>query len=81
MTDEGLWTTPSDLAEYTFCPRAHFYRRHGEAPRSRAAASGDAYHRRHLSGERWRDEHRLAPWLAVAAGVGLLAIAVVVIVL
>jgi CRISPR/Cas system-associated exonuclease Cas4 (RecB family) len=75
---ERSWTTPSDLAEYTFCPRAHYFRRHGEAPSSPASEAGVAYHARQLGSERWREEHPLAPWLAVVVGVGLLALAAVV---
>jgi hypothetical protein len=78
VDEPGRWTTPSDLAEYAFCPRAHFYRRHGEAPPSAEAVAGESYHRRRLSSERWRDEHRSVPWVAVAAGVLLLAVAVLV---
>ncbi|HYB63224.1 MAG TPA: hypothetical protein VEE86_02230 [Thermoplasmata archaeon] len=81
MADEPPWTTPSALGEYAFCPRAHFYRLRADPPPSRASVAGETYHARRLSSERWRDEHRAIPWLAVAVGVGLVAIAVVVTVL
>ena len=81
MADQRPWTTPSALAEYVFCPRAHFYRLHGEAPGSVEAAAGATYHRRRLSSERWRDEHRRIPWLAVVVGLGFVAVAVLVTVL
>ena len=81
MEGEPPWTTPSELAEYTFCPRAHFYRRQGNSPPSPAASSGVAYHQRRLASERWRDEHRSAPWLAVLAGAVLCVLALLVLVL
>lgn len=81
MSDARRWTTPSELAEHTFCPRAQFYRRHSEAPPSEATNAGEAYHLRRLSSERWREEHSRAAWLTVAVGAGFLAIAVAVLVL
>lgn len=75
MRREERWSTPSDLAEYAFCPRAHHYRLHGEAPTSRSAEAGETYHARRLSAERWRAEHRSAPWLAVLAGLVAIALA------
>ena len=78
MSDSRGWTTPSELAEYTFCPRAQFYRRSSDPPSSDAAIAGEEYHRRHLSSERWRDEHSRVAWLAVAVGFALFAVAVAV---
>jgi CRISPR/Cas system-associated exonuclease Cas4 (RecB family) len=70
------WTTPSELAEYAFCPRAYHYRQ-TEGPRSTFETDrGTAFHERELGRERWRDEHRLAPWIALLVGVALLAAAV-----
>lgn len=80
MAGERSWTTPSDLAEYAFCPRAHFYRQLGPEPRSPPAEAGTSYHRRSLSSERWRDEHPWIPWLAIVAGVGVLTLAALVLV-
>ena len=74
----GDWTTPTDLAEYAFCPRAHHYRRQGEAPRTHPADAGTAYHLRQLSAERLRDEHGQLAWIAVFVGLGLLTLAIMV---
>ena len=78
MADGPPWTTPSALGEYAFCPRAHFYRQHEESAPTPEATEGQAFHRRQLSSERWRDEHPRIPWLAVACGVGLVVLAVAV---
>ncbi len=68
--------TAAELAEWAYCPRAHYYHQHG-APRS---PSGEAWarrgrwqHERTLAG--WARETRPFPWWAVAA-VGLAAIAI-----
>lgn len=76
MAGEGGWTTPSDLAEYAFCPRAHFYRQRYGTPPSPQLDDGLRYHRRQLRSERWRSEHPRIPWLAVLAGVALVAVAI-----
>lgn len=60
----------SELAEYAYCPRAHWYSTHAEAAGGRPrpdpkAREGVRYHHRALSAERRRDAH-------VAAYVGLL---------
>jgi hypothetical protein len=78
VADDGPWTTPSELAEYAFCPRAYHLRLGHPPPGSSAARRGVAYHQRKLSAERWRDEHRTAPWLAVLAGIALIVAAVAV---
>jgi len=80
VAEEPPWTTATDLAEYVYCPRALYYRRHGEPPPSRAAAAGAHYHRRQLQAERWRDEHPGLPWVVVAAGVALLFLALAVVI-
>jgi len=77
----GPWTTPSELAEYAFCPRAQHYRITQDAPASESAAAGTRYHQQRLGAERWRDEHRRLPWLAVVTGLLLLAIAATVLLL
>ncbi len=76
MADRAPWTSPSDLAEYAFCPRAHYYRQHRTAPETSSSAAGVRTHERRLSSERWRDEHAGAGWLALGVGLGLLALAV-----
>jgi CRISPR/Cas system-associated exonuclease Cas4 (RecB family) len=74
------WASASDLAEYTYCPRAYWYRTHpppGEIPhaaRSRAEA-GRRYHARELRSEQARESHAGA-YLALA-GFGLLLLVVV----
>lgn len=72
------WTTPTDLAEFAFCPRALHYRRTRTDPGSPAAESGSTYHARRLGSERWRDEHGSVAWLALVAGLVLLAVAATV---
>jgi hypothetical protein len=69
------WITPSDLAEYRFCPRALHYRWTRDDPGSEAAARGTAYHRRHLAAERRRDEYGRLAWVAVALGAILVLVA------
>jgi hypothetical protein len=69
------WSSASELAEYSFCPRAHFYHRQGEPPATRASAAGVRYHATALGSERWRDRHAGAAWAAVAVGLLLLALA------
>lgn len=74
MPDRDGWTSPSELAEYTFCPRALHYRQtRGPAPPSRSADAGTAYHGDRLSAERWRAEHPGLPWAVVLVG-GLLVV-------
>lgn len=34
----GRWMTPSELGEYTYCPRAWWYSRQGSQPYPRGAA-------------------------------------------
>jgi len=74
-SDDG-WTTPSDLAEYAYCPRSHWYRHHpppGGPDRGaqERAQEGVRYHRRVLTGERHRAERGVAYWAALLVGVGL----------
>ncbi len=67
-SDEG-WTTPSELAEYAYCPRALHYRRTlGPSPPSRPAVAGERYHVRVLGAELRRASHGAAYWAIVAAG-------------
>jgi len=76
-TDDG-WTSPSDIADYVYCPRSHWYRHHPPpgAPShaaERSALVGVRYHRRELTAERHRAERGGTYWLALLVGV-LLAI-------
>jgi len=71
VDDDRSWTSPSALAEYAFCPRAHFYRLHECRPASPETVAGSVYHDRRLSAERWRSAHRRVPWFALVLGVVL----------
>lgn len=67
------WVTASDLAEYAYCPRAHWYRTHpppeGPAPSSvRSRATGEQFHARLLT-TRYRREHWSPVWW-ILAGAG-----------
>jgi hypothetical protein len=78
MTDAGPWVTASDVAEYAFCPRSHWYRTHppagGTTPEAGArAAAGVRYHDRVLGAERRRAERGGAYWAALVVGVALMA--------
>jgi CRISPR/Cas system-associated exonuclease Cas4 (RecB family) len=71
--DDG-WTSPSDIADYVYCPRSHWYRYHpprGGPTRAsqRSALGGVRYHRRVLTGERHRAERGGAYWAVVLVGV------------
>ncbi len=74
--DDESWTSPSDLADYAYCPRSHFYRHH-PPPAGPSAASGARrragrdYHRRTLAAERRRADRGGAYWAGVAVGVVL----------
>lgn len=82
MAGRGAWSSPSDLAEWAYCPRAHFYRHArpagtvGPAARARRRR-GTSYHARTLGAERRRAEHARAYALAVALGLALAAVGVV----
>jgi CRISPR/Cas system-associated exonuclease Cas4 (RecB family) len=82
MEDEGGWTSPTDLADYAYCPRSHWYRHHppDRAP-SRASGqrrrAGERYHELTLGAERRRAERGSAYWIGLLVGVGLVAIGVV----
>jgi CRISPR/Cas system-associated exonuclease Cas4 (RecB family) len=73
--DDG-WTSPSDLADYAYCPRSHWYRHHPPARGPTRASeervrTGLRYHRRTLTAERRRAEWGAAYWVGALAGVGL----------
>jgi len=76
--DDG-WTSPSDLADYVYCPRSHWYRHHpprGGATRSsqRRAAGGVRYHARELTAERHRAERGGMYWAVLLLGFALVAV-------
>jgi hypothetical protein len=76
MGDRGAWVSASDLADYAYCPRAHWYHDHppeGGPTRSsrRSSEAGIQFHSRELSGERRRAEHGGAYWAALLLGVVL----------
>jgi CRISPR/Cas system-associated exonuclease Cas4 (RecB family) len=61
MEPDGRWTSPSDLADYAYCPRSHWYRYHpprGGPTRDsqEVAREGTRYHERVLTAERHRAE-------------------------
>lgn len=77
MEPDGSWTSPSDLADYAYCPRSHWYRHHpppGKPSRAsqRSSLLGVRYHRRVLTAERHRAERGGAYWAAFFFGVALL---------
>lgn len=77
MGDGTDWVSASDLADYAYCPRAHFYHDHppdgsSDADADRRARAGRAFHARELAGERRRAEHGAAYWGALLVGVVLL---------
>jgi CRISPR/Cas system-associated exonuclease Cas4 (RecB family) len=76
MEPEGRWTSPSDLADYAYCPRSHWYRHHPPAQRLAPAVierarAGVRYHDRALAAERRRAERGAMYWWGVLAGLGL----------
>ncbi len=77
MDEPRSWASASDLADYAYCPRAHWYHDHPpERGPNRAARQrtedGQRYHARELAGERRRAEHGGAYWAALVVGVLLL---------
>ncbi|HEV2429619.1 MAG TPA: hypothetical protein VGV64_07240 [Thermoplasmata archaeon] len=81
------WVSASDLAEYAFCPRAQWYRRHPprEAPSeaaTRSARSGERYHAASLGREVDREARGSGgALLAILVGLATLALLGVVVVL
>jgi len=76
-SDEA-WTSPSDLADYVYCPRSHWYRYHpprGGPSRAsqRSATGGVRYHDRVLTAERRRAERGGAYWSVLLVGFALAA--------
>jgi CRISPR/Cas system-associated exonuclease Cas4 (RecB family) len=74
--------TASDLAEYAFCPRAYWYRKHppAEGP-SRASAvarsGGERFHARTLATRSRRERWSALWWILVGAGLLLCLLALV----
>jgi hypothetical protein len=74
MGDRDPWVSATDLADYAYCPRSHWYHEHpprgGPSPAARErAAFGQRFHARVLSGERRRAAHGAAYWAALGVGV------------
>lgn len=74
--DDGS-VSASDLADYAFCPRAHWYSEHppergptGDA--RRRSRAGSAYHTRTLGAERRREDRGGTYWVALLVGVLLI---------
>jgi hypothetical protein len=72
----GTWVSATELADYAYCPRSHYYAAHpppgGPAPAAqRSARAGARYHARELGRERHREEGGAAAWAAIAAGIAL----------
>ncbi|MGI0128811.1 MAG: hypothetical protein ACREDE_00555 [Thermoplasmata archaeon] len=73
MGNDSSWVSASDVADYAYCPRAHWYHDHPprDGPRpgtQERAQAGERYHRRVLGAERRRAEHGGAYWAALAFG-------------
>jgi CRISPR/Cas system-associated exonuclease Cas4 (RecB family) len=76
MGHDARWTSASELADYAYCPRSHWYRQHPPArgptgTSMERAQAGVRYHRRTLRAERRRAERGAAYWVGVLAGVAL----------
>ena len=76
MDPDGGWTSPSDLADYAYCPRSHWYRHHPPVRGPTRASlervrTGVLYHQRTLTAELRRAEWGVAYWVAVLTGVVL----------
>jgi hypothetical protein len=72
VASSGRWTTPSELAEYAYCPRAWHYRVTREEPEpSPLQLAGTRYHRRELAGERRRADRPGLVWLLALVGAAL----------
>ncbi|MGD0250796.1 MAG: hypothetical protein ABSB97_07945 [Thermoplasmata archaeon] len=81
MDPDALWTSPSELADYAYCPRSHWYRRHSpssgpSASSTERSRAGVRYHRRVLTAERRRAERGAAYWAGILLGVVLVAVGV-----
>jgi|HubBroStandDraft_1064217.scaffolds.fasta_scaffold04688_9 hypothetical protein len=77
MEENGPWVSATDLADYAYCPRSHWYHDHpppGGPSRGALArsAAGTHYHQQVLGAERRRAEHGGAYWVGLVLGVLLL---------
>jgi hypothetical protein len=82
MEADGGWTSPSELADYAYCPRSCWYRRHPPAGGASVASAdrrraGERYHRVVLGAERRRAERGPAYWAAAVLGLGLIVVGLV----
>jgi CRISPR/Cas system-associated exonuclease Cas4 (RecB family) len=71
---DPTFVSASDLADYAYCPRSHWYRYHpppeGPARDSvRSSAAGTRSHVRQLGGERRRSDRGVAYWVLLVVGV------------
>ncbi len=76
MAGRDGWTSPSELADYVYCPRSHWYRSHpppgGIGPEAAAhSRAGIRYHARTLSAERRRATSGTTYWVGLLVGVAL----------
>jgi CRISPR/Cas system-associated exonuclease Cas4 (RecB family) len=77
MATQRSWASASDLADYAFCPRAHWYHDHPppegptSAHRARSAA-GVRFHTVALTAERRHATYGGAYWVGLLVGVLLL---------
>ncbi len=79
MARDEPWSSPSEIAEFVYCPRALHYRRTRAPPVDEPRlAAGARFHARELSGERRRAEHGLLLWAALLAAGAVAALGVVV---
>lgn len=79
MAADDRWTSPSELADYAYCPRSHWYGRRpppgGPSGRStERSRAGLRYHRRVLTAERHRSERGTAYWAGVVVGAVLVLV-------
>ena len=80
MIEGSDWVSASDLAEYSYCPRAHWYREHspaGFSPRGsvRSLRHGQRFHRQELGGELRREAHAGVYVALVLIGIALVVAA------
>jgi len=81
MGPDESWSSPSDLADFVYCPRSHWYRHHppSDGPNrasQRSALGGVRYHDRVLTAERHRAERGGTYWGALLLGLALVALGV-----
>jgi CRISPR/Cas system-associated exonuclease Cas4 (RecB family) len=71
---DASYVSASDLADYAYCPRSHWYRYHpppgGPSPEAvRSSVAGTRRHARQLGGERRRAERGALYWAVVVIGI------------